>query len=496
MGNGCSPGWLFAVDGLAAILVDVTPKPPVLLFLANGDHIDFPCTGHTSVSMPVKVYVCRCMFQSSDLRDGQCVREIVFITSPSRKSNCVHSLRHDFGFIVEPKRMSSGSGVAARALSSRLGVTGSITSDVILRIVHVGFVPYVGGFSRRSPVSLCLAFWSSSSQSYKRHILLAMPWSTLRQCSKDMPALLEEHGIPIKWKTQLNVCKPTGTSYAGVTSFTQESVSKFHDNYAEELEKKTYTPDRIWNVDESELSIVLSKIPEVIGLAEHEDGTVEISASVLVAPQHEEPRVVPSTPASSQMLEQPETLDKRSESYTTCCCGNIFALQTNVSSVIREVKEKKSQSDKVRGNFKRGGAASAGTGRTWETKDPKLETLIWTSAFLKVDLQLRIMQTACFVVKVFNGLQSRDVNSVCTVQLVGTLKTRISFPDNAVHLSISSFGNNDGPGLDLMGFPIGWTAAPAGKLSYQDLIGGRHFDLSLHNDAILLACAGRVFGNL
>ncbi|KAJ8897464.1 hypothetical protein PR048_002810, partial [Dryococelus australis] len=84
--------------------------------------------------------------------------------------------------------------------------------------------------------------------------------------------------------------------------------------------------------------------------------------------------------------------------------------QTLVLS-LEKSKRIKCQPYKRRGNYKRGGAASAGTGRRRRARGRSgtqnifpcatVETLIWTSALFKVDLQLKMMQTACFVVKSF-----------------------------------------------------------------------------------------------
>ncbi|KAJ8867974.1 hypothetical protein PR048_031783 [Dryococelus australis] len=120
---------------------------------------------------------------------------------------------------------------------------------------------------------------------------------------------------------------------------------------------------------------------EVEYRTEHQGGTVEISASVLVASQHEEPRVVTSIFALPQMVEQPlpssisvapldiipvPTIRKRistrgrkatSPAVITSPCKQTLVLSSGKS------KRRKCQPDKGRGNYKRGGAASAGTGR-------------------------------------------------------------------------------------------------------------------------------------
>lgn len=60
--------------------------------------------------------------------------------------------------------------------------------------------------------------------------------------------------------------KPTGTLYARTIGFTNEKVYKFYLNYTQDVETKRYIADRIWNADETGLSIAQSKVPQVIGL--------------------------------------------------------------------------------------------------------------------------------------------------------------------------------------------------------------------------------------
>ncbi|GBP36605.1 Tigger transposable element-derived protein 1 [Eumeta japonica] len=59
--------------------------------------------------------------------------------------------------------------------------------------------------------------------------------------------------------------KPTGTSYARVQGFNRAAVNEFFDILEAEYSKKHYPADRIFNVDETGLTIVQSKIPAVIG---------------------------------------------------------------------------------------------------------------------------------------------------------------------------------------------------------------------------------------
>ncbi|KAJ4425741.1 hypothetical protein ANN_27937 [Periplaneta americana] len=59
-------------------------------------------------------------------------------------------------------------------------------------------------------------------------------------------------------KHQLSIRKPEGTSLARAIGFNKESVAEYV--------KHCYLPDRIFNVDETGLKIVQSKLPHVIGL--------------------------------------------------------------------------------------------------------------------------------------------------------------------------------------------------------------------------------------
>lgn len=67
-------------------------------------------------------------------------------------------------------------------------------------------------------------------------------------------------------RDRLSLRKPTGTSAARVLGFTREKVEPFFDILDQLYDKHQFTPDRIYNVDETGLSIVQSKIPKVVGL--------------------------------------------------------------------------------------------------------------------------------------------------------------------------------------------------------------------------------------
>ncbi|XP_045456068.1 uncharacterized protein LOC123665882 [Melitaea cinxia] len=66
-------------------------------------------------------------------------------------------------------------------------------------------------------------------------------------------------------KDKLSIRRPTGTSFARVFGFNKENVDNFFQLLEEIYEKNNYSADRVYTVDEISLTVVQSKIPQVIG---------------------------------------------------------------------------------------------------------------------------------------------------------------------------------------------------------------------------------------
>ena len=70
----------------------------------------------------------------------------------------------------------------------------------------------------------------------------------------------------MKRNPKLSIRKPMGTSFARDRGFRGEEVHKFFDLLDNVFEKHNYPANRIYNVDETGLSVVQSKVAHVIGL--------------------------------------------------------------------------------------------------------------------------------------------------------------------------------------------------------------------------------------
>lgn len=70
----------------------------------------------------------------------------------------------------------------------------------------------------------------------------------------------------IRHKDKLSVRKPTATSHNRAKGFTKEKVQHFFKILQDEMDKKNFPPARIFNVDETGLTVVQSKVPSVLAL--------------------------------------------------------------------------------------------------------------------------------------------------------------------------------------------------------------------------------------
>ncbi|CAB3251125.1 unnamed protein product [Arctia plantaginis] len=66
-------------------------------------------------------------------------------------------------------------------------------------------------------------------------------------------------------KNNLSLRRPMGTSYARTQGFNSEAVKEFFDILEAEMRNNNFPPDRIFNVDETGLTVVQSKVPQVVG---------------------------------------------------------------------------------------------------------------------------------------------------------------------------------------------------------------------------------------
>lgn len=74
------------------------------------------------------------------------------------------------------------------------------------------------------------------------------------------------HHFRMRHKNVLSLRRPTGTSYARALGFNKENVDKFFDLLETLMETHNYSASQVYNVDETGLTIVQSRNPEVFSL--------------------------------------------------------------------------------------------------------------------------------------------------------------------------------------------------------------------------------------
>ena len=67
-------------------------------------------------------------------------------------------------------------------------------------------------------------------------------------------------------RSSISIRKPKATSCGRALGFNKESVKKDFDSLSAEYEKHQYPPYKIFKVDETGLSIVQNKHPQVVGM--------------------------------------------------------------------------------------------------------------------------------------------------------------------------------------------------------------------------------------
>lgn len=130
-------------------------------------------------------------------------------------------------------------------------------ADYVLRMEEAGF-----GLNRRDIMSLAFQL------AQKNNLTHNFPQDKQSAGKTWLRLFLKRH-------PNLSFRQPTGTSIARLKGFNKEKVNRFFTLLEEAMDKYKYTPNNIYNVDETGITVVPSKMPEILA----EKGKRQIKAT-------------------------------------------------------------------------------------------------------------------------------------------------------------------------------------------------------------------------